>query len=364
MAEAQGGDGGEKTHEPSQQKIDEARKKGDVAKSTDLSAASAYFGLLLAASIFGAAAIGDAGAGLMGVLARAETLAPRFLSQGGGGVVAEAVLQSVVPLTVFFAAPFVMVLGVLIAQRAIVFAPDKINPKLNRISPLQQAKQKFGAGGLAEFFKAAVKLCAISLVLGFFLAGQSDEIAGLARAAPAQAIAAMSRLALALLTQIAIVALAIAFIDFIWQRFHHLSKLRMTHQEVKEEAKRSEGDPMLKSQRRRRAEEIATNRMMIEVPKADVVIVNPTHYAVALKWNRADGGAPVLVAKGVDGVALRIRETAEAAQVPIHHDPPTARAIESSVEIGREIEPKHYHAVAAAIRFAETLKARRKEQGL
>ena len=130
-----------------------------------------------------------------------------------------------------------------------------------------------------------------------------------------------------------------------------------------EEHKKAEGDPMVKSQRRQRAQEIAMNQMMHEVPKSDVVIVNPTHYAVALKWNRAAGGAPVVAAKGIDGVALRIREAAMAANVPIHHDPPTARALEATTEIGAEIEPAHYQAVAAAIRFSEAMRRKARERG-
>ena len=119
----------------------------------------------------------------------------------------------------------------------------------------------------------------------------------------------------------------------------------------------------MKAQRRSRAEAIATNRMLLDVPKADVVIVNPTHFAVALKWSRAKGSAPVCVAKGEGEVALRIREVAATAGVPIHADPPTARALHATVEIGREIAPEHYRAVAAAIRFADRMRQRRAARG-
>ena len=125
---------------------------------------------------------------------------------------------------------------------------------------------------------------------------------------------------------------------------------------MREEAKQSEGDPHMKAQRRSRAEAIATNRMLLDVPKADVVIVNPTHYAVALKWSRTRGSAPVCVAKGEDELALRIREIAATARMPVHADPPTARALHATVAIGREIAPEHYRAVAAAIRFADRMR--------
>ena len=136
----------------------------------------------------------------------------------------------------------------------------------------------------------------------------------------------------------------------------------MTHEELKEETKRSEGDPHIKQQRRQRGQEIATNRMLLDVDGADVVIVNPTHYAVALKWTRTPGSAPKCVAKGVDEIAARIRERASEAGVPIHQDPPTARAVHASVEVGDEIQPEHYIAVAAAIRFAEDLRKTAKDQ--
>jgi flagellar biosynthetic protein FlhB len=132
----------------------------------------------------------------------------------------------------------------------------------------------------------------------------------------------------------------------------------MSRKELMDETKDSEGDPVMKQQRRQRAYDIATNRMMADVPKADVVIVNPRHYAVALRWDRTAGGAPVCVAKGVDEVALRIRTVAMEAGVPIRQDPPTARALHASVEIGAEIRPEHYRPVAAAIRFAEAVRKR------
>ena len=132
----------------------------------------------------------------------------------------------------------------------------------------------------------------------------------------------------------------------------------MSRKEMIDEAKDSEGDPHVKMQRRQRGQEIATNRMLQDVATADVVVLNPTHYAVALKWNRKGRGAPVCVAKGMDEIAARIREKAAEAGVPMHRDPPTARAIHASVEIGQPIRPEHYQAVAAAIRFAEAMRKR------
>ena len=153
-----------------------------------------------------------------------------------------------------------------------------------------------------------------------------------------------------------LVALALGSVDFLWQRAEHIRKNRMSRKEMMDELKQSEGDPFIKQQRRQRGQEIATNKMLQDVPTADVVIVNPTHYAVALKWDRSQAMAPICVAKGVDEIAARIREIAVENAVPMHSDPPTARALHADVELGQEISQHHYRAVAAAIRFAEEIR--------
>lgn len=160
-----------------------------------------------------------------------------------------------------------------------------------------------------------------------------------------------------------LIAVTVAGVDLVWQRFDHARKLRMSFQDMKQEAKSSEGDPYIKAQRRQRGQAIATNRMLLDVPTADVVIVNPTHYAVALKWSRARGSAPVCVAKGEDEIALKIREIAATAGIPVHADPPTARALHATVELGREITPEHYRAVAAAVRFADRMRRAARGRG-
>lgn len=355
--------GGEKAYEATQQRLDDARKKGDTPNSKDLAALAAYIGLLLALLVAGSGAATSTGEAMASLFANADRLAPHVLAMGGAGTSLHFSIDAVGGLGPLFILPFLLVLLVILAQRSMVFAFDKITLKLSRISPIAGAKQKFGLSGLFEFLKASAKLILISIVLGVYLMAEIDTIVGAARAAPLIAPSQMAEVAFGLLIQITIVVAGIAAVDFFWQRFDHARKLRMTYQEVKEEHKQSEGDPQTKAQRQRRAQEIASNQMLHDVPKADVVIVNPTHYAVALRWARGDAGAPVLVAKGVDGIALRIRQVAEESGVPIHSDPPTARAIEATVEIGNEIEPDHYHAVAAAIRFAEAMRRKAKERG-
>jgi len=360
MSEGQAGSG-EKTHEPTPQKLQEARRKGDVPRSNDVSAAAAYAGLMLALLAAGIGLVQTVGGVLVIFIAEPDRLTGVILGPGGSGLAGAILAEAAGGLAPIFLGPAVAVLLALVAQRAVTASGDKLAPKASRISPVRNAGQKFGPTGLMEFLKATIKLAAIAGALGLILAGDLGRIIGSARGDPAAVTGMMGELLLTLLVATTVIATAIAVLDIAWQHFNHRRKLRMSFQEVKEEVKHSEGDPHMKAQRRARGEAIATNRMLLDVPGADVVIVNPTHYAVALKWARTRGSAPVCVAKGVDAVALKIRERAEVSGVPIHSDPSTARALHATVELGQEIRPEHYRAVAAAIRFADG--ARRAARG-
>jgi flagellar biosynthetic protein FlhB len=260
------------------------------------------------------------------------------------------------------ALPPVLVIAVLIATRSFAVTPDRIAPKLQRISPLATASHKFGAEGLMEFAKSTVKMGLVATILYLFLAARLEEVLATVYLSPAMSAAVLGRLTVEFLGLVLMVAVVLGGVDYLWQVHLHRQRNRMSRKEMLDEYKESEGDPHLKAARRQRAQELATNRMLADVATADVVVVNPTHYAVALRWDRAKGGAPVCVAKGVDEIARVIRERAAEHGVPIHSDPPTARAIHATVEIGQQIRTEHYRAVAAAIRFAEAMrrKARRR----
>lgn len=351
----------DKQFEPSQKKLDDARVRGEIAKSNDLTTAAAYGGLLLAMLTVGPAALIGLATTMRILLSQSDQLAQVLFAGSAmpvlGGVLNE-VVRGVAP---WFAIPMVLAILSVVAQRAFVVAPSKIAPKLNRISPLAGFKNKFGRQGLFEFLKSAAKLLVYCVILGVFLGAQIDRVVGVMHLPPALIMAELGRMVLGLMVIVLLVATVIGGIDFLWQRAEHLRKNRMSRKEMMDELKQSEGDPAMKQQRRQKGHDIAMNRMLVDVPTADVVIVNPTHYAVALKWDRTAGSAPVCVAKGVDEIAARIRELAQDHDVPLHNDPPTARALHASVAIGDEIAPDHYRAVAAAIRFAETMrdKARR-----
>ena len=352
---------GEKQHEPTQKKLDDARKKGEVPRSAELNTAAAYGGFLVVAIALGVSLLHDTGTALMVFLDRSNELSKLLFEGSSAPIMGGAMMSIGVSLLPWFGLPAGAVLLTIIAQRSFVVTPDKLQPKASRISILSNAKNKFGRSGLFEFAKSTVKLIIYSILLGVFLATNLNDIISTLHLSPAMALSLLAGLTVKFLAVVLVISLAVGSVDFFWQRYDHMMKNRMSHEDLKKEIKSSEGDPQMKQQRRQRGYEIAMNQMLADVPKADVVIVNPTHYAVALSWSRQAGAAPVVVAKGVDEIAARIRETASDAHVAIHSDPPTARAIFATVDIGQEVLPGHYKPVAAAIRFADALRGKAKK---
>ncbi|PFG61609.1 flagellar biosynthetic protein FlhB [Thioclava sp. ES.031] len=346
---------GEKEFDPTPHKLDAARRKGDLVRSTEISVAAVYGSFLATLLGLGIYSVTRFGSGAMAMLDRADEMAAQFLGGGtalGGRIIGTLLL----PLAPFFVVPMIAALVAYWAQRAIVVAPDKIQPKLSRINPLKNAAQKFGRSGLFEFAKSATKLAVIATILFIYLRARADLILLTQRLESVQIVGLLFRMIAEFLMIVTALAATMGAIDYLWQRSEFLRRNRMTRKELTDEMKQSEGDPHLKAQRRQKGMELAMRQSVPDTAKADVVIVNPTHYAVALKWDRASGRAPVCLSKGVDAIAARIREIAAENAVPVHSDPPTARALFAAIEIGEEIRPEHYKPVAAAIRFAEKMR--------
>ncbi|MFQ5562450.1 MAG: flagellar biosynthesis protein FlhB [Parvularculaceae bacterium] len=362
MSDAQQNEGEDKSHDPTPQKIRKSREKGDVPYSSEVTTAATYGAFFLALFIFAGWSATNISAQLALFLQRPEDFGAALTTPGS-----DAPIQDLFARLVVAAAPLFLFLALatilsLVGQQAIAWGPSKIKPKLSRISIVSNAKQKYGPNGLFEFLKSAIKLTAIMAVLLIGFKDRFVELPALS-ALPAKAFpTVMLRESVFFIGLITITAVGIAAIDLPWRRHQHHKKLMMTFQELKKENKETEGDPEMKGARRDRAKTLATNRMMSDVPKSDVVIVNPTHYAVALAWDREQGAAPVCVAKGVDEIAARIREAAATAGVPIRRDPPTARSIYAVVDIGKEIKKEHYAAVAAAIHYADQIQKKSKEK--
>jgi flagellar biosynthetic protein FlhB len=349
-------DASEKQFEPSQKKLDDAREKGEIAKSADLNTAAGYAGILLVALTVGSHALQQLGLTLSVLLSQADAISLSIFegsTRPNMGGLLGAVTLSAAP---WFALPAVFVGLSIVSQRAFVVTPSKVVPKLNRISLIAGVKNKFGRQGLFEFTKSFVKLFIYGVIMAVFLRSQLDRIVGSMHLPPGPIIIVLGGIFVRLMSIVLCTSLILGAVDFLWQRAEHIRKNRMSRKDMVDEMKQSEGDPMMKQQRRMKGQAIAMNKMLADVPTADVVIVNPTHYAIALKWDKNAQTAPICVAKGVDEIAAKIREIAFEHAVPVHPDPPTARAIHAHVEIGQPIAPEHYRAVAAAIRFAAEMR--------
>ena len=349
----------DKQFDPSESKLRKARQEGDVPRSTELHSALMYLGFWFAI-MFGVTWAVPDWVGMAARLIGGEPwpdAAGRSVTDLARGVASYAAMATIAAV-VIMAAP--IILG-MIAQGSIVFTPKKLLPDLKRIDPVKNAGQKFGKSGLITFAISLGKAVLVG-VGGWLLYGSLLSWLVTADAmADQQWVLGLE----VILRRFVLLALAIgavfACIDLIWKRLEYLKRHRMSRREMEDEHKESEGDPHLKAARRQKGIDIVLATMLADVEKADVVIVNPTHYAVALEWKRGSGMAPVCLAKGVDEVARRIRERANENQVPIWSDPPCARAIHATVEIGEEIRAEHFAPVAAAIRFAEAMRKKARE---
>ncbi|MEX3017527.1 flagellar biosynthesis protein FlhB [Gymnodinialimonas hymeniacidonis] len=352
----------DKPFDPTPRKLEDARRKGEIVRSADLNTAVVYGGFLLAGVLLAPWVMQEIGALTQTSLGRADTLAALLLEQGSAGHSAGLLSGALISAAALSAVPAILLLVSLLAQRALLFTPSKLAPKANRISILENAKQKFGSQGLFQFAKSATKLFLVSIFLAFYLWARAETILVAIYASPGQILEMLGQLSLDFLAVVTGMAAVFGVADWGWEWSQLQLRNRMSRQEIMDETKSSEGDPHFKQERRQRGQSIAMNQMISDVPTADVVVVNPTHYAVALKWDRGEGGVPTCVAKGTDEIARRIREAASEAGVPIYSDPPTARALHARIDIGSPILPEQYRAVAAAIRFADLIRQKAKSK--
>jgi flagellar biosynthetic protein FlhB len=348
----------DKSFDPTPSRLERARREGDMPVSREATGAAAYAGFFLA-SLAGAVTLGPQIASALAVFhERPEAFSPI----GSKAALGAAMSSAVAPASILLAAPAAFAAAALILQQSVVIAPVRLKMKLSRLSPFANAKHKFGPDGLAEFIKGAAVLGLIGA--GFFAlyADRFDRLPGAALMRGEGVAGAIASEAAPLIGAVAAFALLVGAADLLWVRFRRNKRLMMSLEEVRRDAKETDGDPHFKSARRERAKAIATNKMLADVPKASVVVVNPEHYAVALKWDGPKSGPPVCVAKGVDKMAAKIRELAAASGVPIRRDPLTARAIYAVVDVGEAIRREHFAAIAAAIHFADTVRKKARER--
>jgi len=338
-----------KTEDPTQRKLDEARKKGDVAKSPDVPqfmALAAASGVLVAGGATFSRQLLEA---LTPFVAHPEA----FTLHGAGGVrVYQIAAMAAAPvlLAVFAASSVAGAAGNLL-QHGFLLTAEKIKPQWKKVSPVGGFKRIFGPDGLMEFAKTIAKLLIVAGVCWLVLKPHAQEMETLAGLHPAAMLALARDLFVGLIGGVLTALAAGAGLDFLWQKHRWMKRQKMSLHEVKEDYKQSEGDPHVKARQKQIRNERSRRRMITEVKTATVVVMNPTHYAVALRYEAGETPAPLCVAKGVDSLALKIREVAEANGVAIVEDAPLARALHKAVQVDQTIPREHYEAVAKIIGF-------------
>jgi len=342
-------DGASRTEEATPHRLEEARRKGDVAKTPDLpqwaSLAGAFGVLLVAGGYLMQQLVGQ----LTPFLAHAGDLS---LANGGGQMVLRQSAGAAAPMliSVMAAAGLAGAFGHVI-QHGFMWNPSKLAPDFSKLNPFSGLKRMFGVDSLVQFLKTLLKVCCVGFVSWYVLKPHAMELSNLASMEPIAIIPAMAGLLKGLFYAVLALLGVTAGVDWLWQRYRFNVRMRMTREEVKEDYRQAEGDPHVKAKLKQMRLEKAKRRMIQNVPKATVVVMNPTHYAVALRYDAQETPAPMCVAKGLDDMALKIRAVAEEAGVPIIEDPPLARSLYAAVDIDDIIPPHHYEAVAKIIGF-------------
>ncbi len=347
----------ERTEEPTPRRREEARKRGQVAKSREAAAVAVLGAALLTFLLAGSFMLVQLFAALR------YFLGMPFPSLGFPEV--QLYLREALKFGFLTLAPLCLVLlatSILVnvlQTKGILVAWEVISPKAERIHPVEGLKRMFSLSSLVELAKAVIKIAIISLVAYLVVKKHAEKVLSLLGEDLWLVGATVYELSKDLVFKLLIALAVMALLDFLFQRWELERKLRMTREELKEELKQTEGDPLVRARIRQLQREMARRRMMAEVPKADVVITNPEHYAVALKYEMGRMPAPQVVAKGAGALALKIREIAEEHGVPVVEDPPLARLLYSKVEVGDFIPEDLYKAVAEVLAYVWKLKGRR-----
>jgi flagellar biosynthetic protein FlhB len=351
MAEEQ--DDSERTEDPTPRRLEQAIQRGDVVKSIEVNTWFVTGGAALALMIFSAPAAASLQATLRGLLAQSwqiptdgQALLGLTRSLGETLLVALGIPFLLLTLAAFAGT---------IIQHRVIFSFEPLMPQLSKISPIAGFKRLFSKVAFANFVKGLAKLALFGTVIGALLWPQRHRMAGLIDVDPALILPVAQALCMKLLGTVVAILAVVAAADYLFQYRQWYDRHKMSLQEMKQEFRQTEGDPAIKGKLRQLRMARGKKRMMAQVPKASVVITNPTHFAVALQYERGMN-APVCVAKGADLIARKIREIAEANNIPIMENPPLARALHATVEIDQEIPQEHYRAVAEIIGYVMRLR--------
>jgi flagellar biosynthetic protein FlhB len=349
-------DDSQKTEDPTPRRLEEARKKGQVAVSRELN----NWIMLMAGTLIIALAAGPVMANLADYM-KGFIEHPHLMPQVPGGfsiVLGQTFWHVVGVLMVPILALIIAAIAGPFAQVGPLFAPEVLHPDISKLSPMKGIERLFSRRSLMEFVKGLFKIVLIGFVCYLAIQPYFQGIDHFVGMAVPDMLAELMQLFVRMMIAVLVALAVLAVIDVLYQRHEHLKKMRMTRQELRDEYKQSEGDPHIKAKLRQLRNEKARQRMMQNVPKADVVITNPTHFAVALQYNPEEMDAPKCVAKGANDIALKIREVAKENKVAIVENPPLARLLYSSVEIDETVPPEHYKAVAEVISYVFKLKGK------
>lgn len=356
MAE-EGADKDQKTEAPTSKRLEEAVKRGQVPFSREV----VSFLMLAVFTITLIAYVPYAMRRLRDLLRPFLSDAQDFPTDTGGigTVLLTAVVSAGGVIAVPLLAASVAAVAASVFQNGFVLSAEPIKPKFEKISIVKGLGRMFSMRAVIEFLKGLFKIGVVGAAGYFAVSSELHHLRQLPDDEMLAILLFLGKLAFKLMIGVCIAMFFIALADFAYQRFEYIKNLRMSKQEIKDEYKQQEGDPIIKQKLRQIRMERARKRMMAEVPKADVVITNPTHFAVALKYENDTMQAPLMVAKGQDNIALKIREVAKEHDVPVVENPPLARALYDGMEIGDEIPVEHYQAVAEVISYVWKLKGKK-----
>jgi flagellar biosynthetic protein FlhB len=346
-------DASDKTEDPTQKRLDDAYERGDVAKSQEVNTWFVIAGGTLVLSSFS----GSVGGGILMPLR--NLVANSWMIRADGPGLLELARSLEYALIAALGVPFLMLALAAIAgnmvQHRLVWSSESLMPKFSKISPAAGAKRIFGKQAAANFGKGLFKVIALGAVMTAILWPERHRLEAIVRFDPTAILGATTAMTVHLMSAVVAMLAVVAIADYFFQYRQWYERHKMSLQEMKEEFKQSEGDPHIKGRIRQLRQARMKKRMMAAVPKASVIITNPTHYAVAL-WYERGMSAPVCVAKGVDTIAFKIREIAGKHEIPIVENVPLARALYATVEIDDEIPVEHYHAVAEIIGYVMGLR--------
>jgi flagellar biosynthesis protein FlhB len=346
-------DANEKTEDPTQKRLDDALKRGDVVKSQEVNTWFIIGAATLVLNSFSGGMAEHLTATMRGLIANAHQISmdgpalPHLFEKIG----LEMIAAMAIPILLLMLAA----LGGNLIQHRLVWSFEVLAPKLSKISPAAGLKRMFSTQGLANFAKGMVKLVVVGSVLTALMWPERGRIAALERSDATAVLPLAQSLAFKQLIAVVAMLAVMAAADYLFQYRKWYERQKMSLQELKEEFKQSEGDPAIRGKMRQMRQTRQRRRMIAAVPKATVVITNPTHYSIALQYERGME-APICLAKGVDALALKIREVAGEHSIPIVENPPLARALHATVDIDQAIPPEHYKAVAEVIGYVMRLR--------